>query len=130
MIVEPLLNIQQTISPTQPLLGEVVTVVMTVEHDDTSVADAHEVELTDLLPPALNYVEGSLLWSGTGIAPTAMQVMTTTVENPGGIEPIDLITHEARVDWDTLPAGAISQVQFQARVSHTYLPPSLEPETV
>lgn len=122
-IVEPDLTIRQTIAPTQPLPGELITVTLSVEHSASSAATAYDLELADLLPAELRYVPRSLRWLDPGSQPDSWSVENFPVEDDV-VEPIGQMTN-IRVHWDELPVGEARIVQFMTRLTHTHLPPSL-----
>ncbi|BBB33538.1 hypothetical protein TTHT_2101 [Thermotomaculum hydrothermale] len=59
-IVEPELTITKTADNTEPPLGSIITFTITVSHTSNSHSDAYDVEVTDVLPNGLTFVDCSL----------------------------------------------------------------------
>jgi LPXTG-site transpeptidase (sortase) family protein len=102
-VVEPELEISKSLNPSTALLGQVVTYSITVKHTDESETDAFNVLISDLIPPQLTYVPGSLvLVSGT--APTLLS---------------DVNVPYLRIGWDVLPlSGTETVISYQARITN------------
>ncbi|MEJ5240205.1 MAG: sortase, partial [Anaerolineales bacterium] len=102
-IVEPDFELLKEVDRTVAMPGSILTFTLTFRHTNSSNTDAFDVLLTDILPPGLTYVPGSLrIVSGP----------------PGGVTD-DSAAPTLRVRWATFPlitGGSRTQatVQFQA----------------
>ena len=59
-IVEPALNIEKSVTPSEQSLGDFVTYTIRVNHTSISHADAFDVVINDVLPDGLTFVDCSL----------------------------------------------------------------------
>ncbi len=126
-IVEPVLNIAKTANDSTWLYGQIVTYTLNVTHDASSLADAFDVRVTDVIPTGLTYVPGSLTAPGgcTGNASAAPTLTWTcasfplgsaaslsyqvTVNSPPG-PPTPLLGNETAINtvnmnWSSLPGN-------------------------
>jgi LPXTG-site transpeptidase (sortase) family protein len=102
-IVEPDFELEKTADRTVALPGSVITFTLTFRHTNISNADAFDVVLTDILPPGLTYVPGTL----------------RIVSGPAGGVPDDSAAPTLRVTWPTFPLLSSGRrttavVKFQA----------------
>ena len=130
-IVEPFLQIDKTVSDSQPNLGEEITFTLDISHLASSHADAHDIVIQDIIPSGLNYVVGSaVLPSGAtidesgnpsisfhipvlGLGNTASITYKATVAEVGqGVNLGDTLTNDVSMVWDTL-AGDPGGQQIQ-----------------
>lgn len=58
-IVEPLLDIDKSVTPTEARPGDTVTFTVNIEHNAASTSDAYDLVVVDTLPSGLTYVPGS-----------------------------------------------------------------------
>ena len=100
-VAEPDLNITKTPSPSVADAGDTVTYTIEVRHGGASGLDAFGVDLSDLIPPELAYVPGSLQ-SIAGPAPTTLS---------------DAAAPTLTASWDALPLGQVARLQYQAVVA-------------
>ncbi|MFM8377872.1 MAG: isopeptide-forming domain-containing fimbrial protein, partial [Planctomycetia bacterium] len=70
-VIESKLKVTKTPSRTVAQAGDVVTYTIVVSHNADSRADAHNVDLSDVIPAGLTYVPGSLS-NTAGVAPTTL----------------------------------------------------------
>ncbi len=99
-VIEPVLTVQKTASPTTPLFGGVVTYTLVVANaGPASTADAFDIALGDTLPAGLTYVPGSL-------ANTAGAVPATLGESGGTIT----------ATWTAIALGGSSTLTYRATV--------------
>ncbi len=70
-VVEPVLDITKDISDTTADAGDTLTFTVEVFHDLSTTSDAFDILVTDLLPPDVTLVAGSVALSGAG-APNAV----------------------------------------------------------
>ncbi len=122
-IVEPVLVVDKTASPTTGDAGDVVTFTVTVQHAGVSTAEAYDLALSDTIPPGMTYVAGSLDCTGGTVVPVACSeagglitaswdqflrpdttVITFQVTLDGSVQPEEVITNTVSLQWDTLPA--------------------------
>ncbi len=96
-VVEPLLTVVKTITPSQAAANEVVTITLVVQN--AGLADAFDVVLTDTLPTGLLFHGG--LTHVSGVAPATLLAVGNTIT----------------ATWTVLPDGAGSTVRFQARLA-------------
>jgi uncharacterized repeat protein (TIGR01451 family)/fimbrial isopeptide formation D2 family protein len=59
-VTEPKLKVTKTALPTSQALGDVVTYLVTIEHDAGSSADAFDIQISDQIDSNLTYIPGSL----------------------------------------------------------------------
>jgi LPXTG-site transpeptidase (sortase) family protein len=102
-IVEPDFELTKEADRTVATPGSVITFTLTLRHTNASNVDAFDVVLTDVLPPGLTYVPGSL----------------TIVSGPPGGVPDDTGAPTLRVTWANFPLLTGSNrtqavVRFQA----------------
>ena len=100
-VVEPELDITKTVDDDSPIIGSTLEFEITIEHLASSLADAFELEITDVIPDGLTYVTDSA-------SPTASYNGTThTLTWDGGDLPNDgstlTLTYQATVDSDASP---------------------------
>ena len=102
-IVEPKLDIQKSVLPVTADAGDIVTYTITVQHEASSHATAHDVLLSDLLTPGLSLIAGSVTASAGSIT-TGNTVGDTTVA----------------INIDTLPKGSpLITITYQATVTNS-----------
>ncbi len=100
-ILEPKLTLTKEANVKEVLPGSEVTYTLTIAHTADSHSDAFNVELSDVVPPALDYVPGSLVWV-SGVVPTALDESN----------PLNL-----RVSYDVFTNSAVTSVlEFHAIV--------------
>ena len=103
-ILEPDLTIDKTATPSSNVLvGSTIRFTLSIEHTIQSSTDAFDVVVTDILPPSLEYVPGSVVY--TGLAPTT----PAPPAYPGA-------TSNLIFQWDLFPLGATSTITFDARL--------------
>ena len=103
-ILEPKLTIDKTASPSSNVLvGSTIQFTLSIEHTLQSSTDAFDVVVTDILPPSLEYVPGSVVYAG--LAPTT----PAAPAYPGA-------TSNLIFQWDVFPLGATSTITFNARL--------------
>lgn len=109
-IVEPVLSINKMVNDLFPGPGQVLTFTLTVQFTGASTADAFDVLLEDILPPALIYQPGTLTHV-SGVAPNWASDPLHTLDDTGA--------PTLRIHWDTFPGSPSAQsvIQFQATVS-------------
>ena len=106
IIVEPDLVIEKTAVPSVNVaVGTPITFTLTINHSPLSQTDAFDVEVTDILPPELEYIPCTIAYSG--FAPTSPTLPTAFC--PGA-------TNTLAFRWDVLPLGATSTITFNARL--------------
>ena len=98
-LIEPGLILKKSASPSVLPPGGTIHFTLTIGHTSASDADAFDLVLSDELPPALTYVSGSLVWSGTGLAPDRLDDSAAPILSVG---------------WDEFPLGSTSQIGFDA----------------
>ncbi len=99
VVVEPDLQVTKTANPTDVDAFDTVTFDVTVDHSGGSDTDAHDITLTDVVPPGFTYVGGSLAHT-SGVAPTSLSEAGGTIS----------------ATWSLLTPGQSSTLQFQASV--------------
>lgn len=104
-VIEPKLKVTKTPSRTEAQAGDVVTYTIVVAHNADSRADAHNVDLSDVIPAGLTYVPGSLS-NSAGVAPT-----TLTPPGSGG-NPGNTFT----ATFLSLPLGQTSTFTYQVKL--------------
>ena len=103
-ILEPDLTIDKTATPSSNVLvGSTIRFTLSIEHTLQSSTDAFDVVVTDILPPSLEYVPGSVVYAG--LAPTT----PAPPAYPGA-------TSNLIFQWDLFPLGATSTITFDARL--------------
>jgi uncharacterized repeat protein (TIGR01451 family)/fimbrial isopeptide formation D2 family protein len=105
-VVEPVLTVDKSASPTSGDAGDTITYTITVQHAASSTAEAFDLELADVIAADTTYVGGSLDCSG------GTQAADSCVESSGTIT----------VGWDGLPIGETTVIAFDAT-----LDPSVSP---
>ncbi len=98
-LVEPFLVVDKSGDQSSGDAGDVVTFTLAISHRSDSTADAFDLELKDLLPAGLAYVDGSLE-TYDGLAPTSL------IESDG----------EIVASWDEFPLGSTAELTFRAEV--------------
>ncbi|MFP3853679.1 MAG: isopeptide-forming domain-containing fimbrial protein [Anaerolineales bacterium] len=95
-IVEPLLQVIKSASPTSGDAGDTITFTLVVSHTGSSDADTFELELLDDIPTGTTYVTGSL-------------------QNTSGEAPVTLTEASGTINatWSGLQNGQASTLQFQ-----------------
>jgi LPXTG-site transpeptidase (sortase) family protein len=97
-IIEPDMDIVKDVSPSVAPYGATINFTFDIYHTPESTADAFDVIATDILPPGLAFVPGSV--------------------SVTGLEPTDIIYDEPRTTlyfvWDHFPLGETSFIEFQA----------------
>ncbi|MCX7022978.1 MAG: hypothetical protein NTW26_12040, partial [bacterium] len=74
-VYEPDLRVEKEFNPQSGLIGETLTVTLSVYHTADSTATAHDVELRDIIPPAfdwennIQYLSGPAFTADTGALP-------------------------------------------------------------
>ncbi|MDP5052473.1 MAG: hypothetical protein NWP69_01670 [Congregibacter sp.] len=101
-LVEPLLAISKTADASEAEAGDVVTYTLSIQHAPGSRIDARDLELSDLLPPALNVLPGDVSVGGTCTA--------TPTTGPA------LAAGEITASWTSFPLGAVCEIEFLATV--------------
>ncbi|MGD8850043.1 MAG: sortase, partial [Anaerolineales bacterium] len=120
-IAEPTLTLSKSASPRIVPPGTPITFTLTVGHASSSNTDAFDLLLTDILPPELTYIPGSLTCSSgtcsellgtitvTWDAFTLSQ--TSTIEfqaTLGSIPPGVRVANEVSLEWTSLPDDNVS----------------------
>jgi len=101
-IVEPDLNITKTVSPDNQSAGDIVTYTVVVRHTSgVSSSDAYDVNLTDVLPVGLTYIQGS--GEPTGQIDDNGQILTFGISYLA-LGDTKIFTYRARIDAN-LSAG-------------------------
>ena len=95
-VIEPKLKIDKTVDKTTAQAGDTVTFTILVSHTAQSQTDAHNVDLSDVIPTGMTYVAGSFT-NTAGVAPTSLSGGSTLTAT-----------------YDTLTKGATSTLTFQA----------------
>ncbi len=122
-VVEPVLVVQKSASPTTGDAGDVITFTLDLRHAGPSTAEAFDVSLSDTLPAGMTYVPGSLDCTGGTVVPISCTESGGVIEAawdelPGGdttviafqvsldptVQPEEVITNTVGISWDTLPA--------------------------
>ena len=87
-VVEPVLTIDTEVDDGTPQLGQTVTYTLTIEHAAGSDATAHDLRVSDLLPPGVTLNAGSVSVTGATVLSndTAGQTVDLTLDDlaPGG----------------------------------------------
>ena len=103
-ILEPDLTIDKSATPSSNVIvGSTIRFTLSIEHTLQSTTDAFDVVVTDILPPSLEYVPGSVVYAG--LAPTT----PAAPAYPGA-------TSNLVFQWDLFPLGATSTITFDARL--------------
>ena len=95
-VIEPKLKIDKSVDKTTAQAGDTVTFTILVSHTGQSQTDAHNVDLSDVIPAGMTYVAGSLAKTA-GVAPTSLSGGSTLTAS-----------------YDTLAKGSTSTLTFQA----------------
>ncbi|MCQ3938728.1 MAG: hypothetical protein DPW18_17030 [Chloroflexi bacterium] len=104
-IVEPDLAIDKSAIPTDGVpAGTPIQFTLTISHTQLSSADAFDVVVTDILPPELEYIPCTVVYSG--LAPTTPPAPAYC---PGA-------TNNLVFQWDVFPLGATATITFNARL--------------
>lgn len=112
-ILEPDLNLEKTVDRQTATLGMPLVYTIRVFHTGNSQMDGFDVVISDLLPEGLTYVPGTLQFVvGSGTPPTLL--------DDTGVDPATGRTL-LRIEWDVLPLGSESTIQFTARFGN--IPP-------
>ncbi|MBI4936440.1 MAG: DUF11 domain-containing protein, partial [Actinobacteria bacterium] len=107
-VVEPTLAVAKTVSPANADAGDTVTYTIQVQPAAGSNLAAHNVTLTDLLPAAVNYVPGSLAFTG-GVAPTTLT---------------DAAAPTFTATWNSFPAVGSSTITYLATIPANAVAPA------
>ncbi len=108
-VVEPDMVIEKSANLTNGVpLGTPIEFTLTINHTSPqSTADAFDIEVTDILPPGLEYVPCSVTYSGwiptSPVAPAYC---------PG-------ITNTLTFTWNSFPRGQVAVINFTARLVGT-----------
>ncbi|BAM02922.1 DUF11 domain-containing protein [Phycisphaera mikurensis] len=103
---EPELGLTKTVDNATPRLGETVTFTLDTAHLDASTATAHDLVITDAMPPGLTLDAGSVVVRVDGVAFPAGVVAGN---GPGDAS--------VRVDLSSLPEGVAVRVTYAAVVT-------------
>lgn len=104
-VVEPDLAIDKSAIPSSGVpIGTPIQFTLTINHSAISSTDAFDVVVTDILPPELEYIPCTVVYSG--LAPTNP---VPPAYCPGST--VNLIFR-----WDVFPLGASSTITFNARL--------------
>jgi LPXTG-site transpeptidase (sortase) family protein len=95
-IVEPQMSIVKDATPTVAPYGATITFSLDIAHTLESTADAFDVVVTDVLPPGLAFIPGTV--STTGLAPDL----------------IDYVGTSLTFVWNVFPLNATALLTFQA----------------
>ncbi|RKZ45524.1 MAG: hypothetical protein DRQ41_00005, partial [Gammaproteobacteria bacterium] len=128
-IRESLVEVTVDVSDPTPDSGDTITYTLTIDHTGTghNVAEAYEVNLTDMIPTGLTYVDGTLTHDG-GLTPTSLSesggkisanwdtfangdtpsVLTFDVTVNSGATSGGTITNEADIEWTSLPGDVMT----------------------
>ena len=103
---EPVLTVDTEVSDDTPNLGDTVTYTLTIEHDPASDTTAHDLRLTDLLPPGVTLEAGSVNVTGATLVSdaTAGNTLDVTLDElaVGGTA---VVTVRAQVTTDPAERG-------------------------
>ena len=97
-VVEPDLSLSKTVSPGEQSRGNLVTVTLVASHTAESTADAYDIEVADLLPAGLTYVDGS----GVPVPTVNGQELTFTVAALTLGDNTRTFTYQARIETDAV----------------------------
>ncbi|MCK6582741.1 MAG: sortase, partial [Anaerolineales bacterium] len=104
-IDEPDLVINKTSNPSTGVpIGTPIQFTLTINHSLLSSTDAFDVVVTDILPPELEYIPCSVVY--TGLAPN----------DPAAPAYCPGATSNLVFRWDVFPLGATSTITFNARL--------------
>lgn len=95
-VVEPDMSIEKDATPSVAPYGSTITFTLDIAHTVESTADAFDVVVTDILPPGLAFVPGTV--TTTGLAPDVIDYSGTTLT----------------FVWNVFPLGETSVLSFQA----------------
>lgn len=119
-LIEPELEIEKTVSPTNQSLGDEITYTVTVRHLGSSTATAYDIVIQDTLPTGLSYVSGSatlppgdVTVSGQNltfrISSLTLLAGSTTFTYRARIEPYAVVgsqlSNAAVMTWASLPGA-------------------------
>jgi LPXTG-site transpeptidase (sortase) family protein len=120
-IVEPTLTLEKTAAPRIVPPGTPITFTLTVGHAASSDSDAFDLVLTDVLPPQLSYVPGSLnctsgtcteaagtitvTWGTFALGGTSSIEFQATL---GNVAPGERVANEVALEWTSLPDDSVS----------------------
>ncbi|MCG2785105.1 MAG: isopeptide-forming domain-containing fimbrial protein [Anaerolineae bacterium] len=97
-VVEPELSIEKDANPTVAPYGATITFTLDIAHTIDSTADAFDVIVTDILPPGLAFIPGTVVT--TGLPPT-------TIDYDAASTTLTFI-------WDVFPLNETALLTFQA----------------
>ncbi|MEI8228546.1 MAG: isopeptide-forming domain-containing fimbrial protein, partial [Planctomycetota bacterium] len=100
-VIEPKLKIDKTVDKATAQASDTVTFTIVLSHTAQSQTDAHNVDLSDVIPAGLTYVAGSLR-NTAGVAPN-------TLTQPSGGSTFT-------ATYNKLAKGATSTLTFQAKL--------------
>ncbi|NWF65383.1 MAG: sortase, partial [Chloroflexi bacterium] len=104
-IIEPDLVIDKSATPSAGVpLGTPIQFTLTINHSLLSATDAFDVVVTDILPPELEYIPCSIVYSG--LAPTT----------PAAPAYCPASTSNLIFQWDVFPLGSTATITFNARL--------------
>ncbi len=117
-VVEPELSIEKDATPTVAPYGSTITFTLDIAHTVDSTADAFDVIVTDILPPGLAFIPGTVVTTGLPPTTTTYDAASTTLTFVWNVFPLNetaLITFQATfvgpapvvntssVAWTSLP---------------------------
>lgn len=104
-VVEPDLVIDKSAVPSNGVaIGTPIQFALTINHSAISSTDAFDVVVTDILPPELEYIPCTVVYSG--LAPTTPPAPAYC---PGA-------TSNLVFQWDVFPLGSTATITFNARL--------------
>lgn len=96
-VVEPELEVDKTVSPSNQSLGDEVTYTVTVRHLGSSTSTAYDIVIQDTLPTGLSYVSGSTTLP-PGDVTVSGQTLTFRISSLTVIAGSTSFTYRARVE--------------------------------
>ncbi|MCA0455419.1 MAG: isopeptide-forming domain-containing fimbrial protein [Chloroflexi bacterium] len=141
-LIEPTLEVDKTVAPaTNRDANDLVTFTIIVRHATGSNATAHNVTLSDVIPPQVTYVAGSLTHTA-GVAPipgtlletagtitaswtslTQAPAQTSTIQFQArlvaNVQPAQVITNTANIAWTSLPGSPTNTTYNSLGVERT-----------
>ncbi|HNO30140.1 MAG TPA: sortase [Anaerolineales bacterium] len=99
LIIEPELVIDKSVETTTASYGTRIAFQIEISHSSLSTADAFDVVVTDEIPAGLEFVDGSVVITGTASS------------SPPDYDPA---TQTLTLRWDEFPLGASSMITFDA----------------
>ncbi|MFN2275277.1 MAG: hypothetical protein ACK2TX_10565, partial [Anaerolineales bacterium] len=115
-IVEPTLTLTKDAAPRVTAPGSPITFTLNIAHAASSNSPAFDLVLTDILPPQLTYVPGTLSctsgvcsetggvitgsWDAFDLVETSQVVFEATL---GAVRPGERIQNQASLEWTSLP---------------------------